>query len=76
MLHLKSLLGSDMRLADVHVPDPPLAVYEVDRRPVAVAEGVPHFQLIVENDRVGDAECAHFSAHVGEYPFSVELRSV
>src|SRR6266436_1463996 len=76
VLHLKSLLRSDMRLADVHVPDPPLAVDEVGRRPVAVAESVPHFQIVVDHDRVGDIELTHFAAYVVEFSFSVKFGGV
>jgi hypothetical protein len=43
---------------EVVVPNPPLRVRDVDRRPEVISKGAPHAVVAVDRDRVIDAERA------------------
>ena len=63
-------------LAEVVEPDPPVAVDEVDRRPVVVLERPPDREVVVDDDGVADAELGGRAAHVVEVVLEAELGRV
>jgi hypothetical protein len=60
----------------VVVPDTPLRVDEVQRRPVPVLEGPPYGVLVVHGDRVIDPHLLHGPADVVHVLLERELRRV
>ena len=63
-------------LAEVRVADVAAAVDQVLRRPVLVRVGVPRAVVVVERDRVADAEAAHRRADVADVVLEGELGRV
>ncbi len=55
---------------------PPLAVGQVHGGPIVVLEGAPDQEVVVDHDRVGDAQLARRSSHVFEVVLEPELRGV
>ena len=62
--------------AEVHVADAAAAVDQVVRRPVLVLVRVPGREVVVERDRIVDAEPLDCGAHVAEAVLERELRRV
>ena len=60
-------------LAEVVEPDTPVAIDEVDSRPVVVLERPPDGEVVIDDDRVTDAEFACRAAHVLEVVLEPEL---
>ena len=56
--------------------DPALGVRDVDRRPVVVRERVPDRVVVVDRDRVFDAQGVGFGGHVVEVVLEAELGRV
>ena len=63
-------------LAEVREADAPVAIDEVDGRPVVVVERTPDREVVVDHDRVLDAEFADRVAHVVEVVLEAELGRV
>ena len=63
-------------LAEVVEADAPVAIDEVDGRPVVVVERPPDREVVVDDDRVADAQLARRAAHVVEVVLEPELRRV
>ena len=63
-------------LAEVDVADVAGGVDQVVGRPVLVAVGVPRVVVVVDGDRVLDAEIGRLAAHVGDDVLEGELRRV
>ena len=63
-------------LAEMLEADAPVAVDQVERRPVVVVERPPDRELVVDHDRVADAQLAHRAAHVVEVVLEAELGRV
>jgi hypothetical protein len=71
--HLRHLV---VALTKAVVPNLPLAVDEVERRPVVVAEGGPDGVVVVDRDRVVDPQVVDLLADVVEVVLEVELGGV
>src|SRR4051812_38423890 len=65
-----------LALAEAMVPNLPLRIYEVERRPVAVPEGIPYRIVAVDRDRIGDPQFVGGSADIVEVVLDVELWGV
>jgi hypothetical protein len=63
-------------LAEMAVADPAVAVDEVDGGPVPVRQRLPDGEVVVEDDRVVDAQLADGAAHVLEVVLEPELRAM
>jgi hypothetical protein len=63
-------------LAEMVEADPAIAIDEVDGRPVSVLERPPDRELVVDDDRVGDAQFVRRASDVVEVVLKTELRSV
>jgi hypothetical protein len=57
-------------------PDTPVAIDEVDGRPVVVLERPPDGEVVVDHDRVADAQFGGGAAHVVEVVLEPELGRV
>src|SRR5215211_4806273 len=65
-----------LALAEAMVPNLPLGVDEVERRPIAVPERIPDPIVVVDRDRVVDLQVRGGSADVGEVVLEPELGGV
>ena len=63
-------------LTEVHVADVSVLVDEVVGRPVVVAVRLPGAVVVVERDRIANAEPLHGGAHVAEIVLERELGRV
>jgi hypothetical protein len=63
-------------LAEVLEAQPPVAIEQIERRPVVIAERPPDGELVVDDDRVADVQLGHRVAHVVEVVLERELRRV
>ena len=63
-------------LAEVLEADAPDAIDEVDGRPVVVVERPPDGEVVVDDDRVVDAQVGDRAAHVVEVVLEAELGRV
>ncbi len=71
------LFGKIVRaLADVRVSEDSFFVNEVQGWPIPGVVGVPYCEVVVDGNRVCDAEPLHRILHVVEVPFPEELRRV
>src|SRR3954470_17045397 len=71
---LEHALGLLVRaLAEVLEARPPVAVDDVHRRPVPVVERAPDREVVVDDDRVTDAELPNRPPHVVEVVLEAEL---
>ena len=61
-------------LAEVLMPNTPLRIDEIQRRPILVPEGSPYDMLIVHCDRIIDPHVLHGPANVVQVFFKCELR--
>ena len=51
-------------LAEMMMPNTPLRIDEIQRRPILVVEGTPYDMVVVDRDRVIDPHVLHGPAHV------------
>jgi hypothetical protein len=65
-----------LALAEVRVPDVAARIDEIVRGPILVAERAPELVVVVDCNRIRDAELLHFAAHVLQILLERELRRV
>ena len=81
LVHAQELLDGPLGLlvgllAEVMEPHAPVAVEEIDGRPVVVVERPPDREVVVDHHRVADVELAGRAAHVLEVVLEAELGRV
>ncbi len=65
-----------MALARMQVPDAPLGVDQVVGRPIVVVKGAPQLAVVVDGDRIGDAEIPDGLFDIGLVALKGEFRGV
>ena len=65
-----------LALAEVVEADPALGIGEIDGRPEVVREGAPHAVVVVDGDRIRDAELGDLGGDIRAGPLEAELGRV